>query len=218
MKLRTLPAICVITLLLSVFSFHKAFGNTSTSVNASIKIAICGDGNVDTGENCDGTNLDNKTCVSLGYGGGTLSCDISCSFDTSQCIPVTPTPTPLPTATPTPVSASTSTSNNVTSVASTPTPTTSVATFPTLVAIPQSILPSPLQMLVSAVSDSGRISISNLPVILKVWVTDWKNFRIQELSPSNTTGRSTKHLVCDLDNDGMCDITDLSILLYYVGK
>src|SRR5437016_10897922 len=39
------------------------------------------------GEDCDGTDLGGATCVSLGFGGGTLSCGADCAFDTSQCGP-----------------------------------------------------------------------------------------------------------------------------------
>lgn len=52
---------------------------------------FCGDGTVDTaeGEQCDGTNLDGESCLSQGYLGGTLRCDLQCQFDVSQCtVPV----------------------------------------------------------------------------------------------------------------------------------
>lgn len=47
---------------------------------------ICGDGAVDSGsEQCDRSDLAGNTCITLSYGGGTLSCDKTCHFDTSQC-------------------------------------------------------------------------------------------------------------------------------------
>jgi alpha-tubulin suppressor-like RCC1 family protein len=47
---------------------------------------VCGDGVIDTGEECDLLNLDGVTCVSLGHdAGGTLRCDASCHFDESRC-------------------------------------------------------------------------------------------------------------------------------------
>jgi hypothetical protein len=46
---------------------------------------VCGNGIVETGESCDGTNLSGQTCVGLGFAGGTLACSGSCSFDTSGC-------------------------------------------------------------------------------------------------------------------------------------
>ncbi|MBU1240581.1 hypothetical protein KJ865_12795, partial [Myxococcota bacterium] len=35
----------------------------------------CGDGVIDVGEDCDGTDLAGETCASLGYYGEGLSCD-----------------------------------------------------------------------------------------------------------------------------------------------
>ena len=47
----------------------------------------CPDGIVQTCEDCDGTNLNGATCVSIGFAGGTLSCSTTnCSFDTSGCM------------------------------------------------------------------------------------------------------------------------------------
>lgn len=47
----------------------------------------CGNGAVDNGEDCDGAQLNGKTCANLGQGfdGGTLSCKADCKFDTSAC-------------------------------------------------------------------------------------------------------------------------------------
>ena len=49
-------------------------------------------------EMCDGRNLNNRSCFSLGFAGGTLTCAGDCTFDTSAC---TPRPTPTVTAPPT---------------------------------------------------------------------------------------------------------------------
>ncbi len=47
----------------------------------------CGDGAVDGGEECDGSDLDMNDCRSVpgGFGGGTLRCTSTCRFDTSAC-------------------------------------------------------------------------------------------------------------------------------------
>ncbi|MBU1535443.1 hypothetical protein KKF84_08980 [Myxococcota bacterium] len=46
----------------------------------------CPDGEIqETYEDCDGANLNNETCISLGYYGGNLTCTESCLFDTSLC-------------------------------------------------------------------------------------------------------------------------------------
>lgn len=43
--------------------------------------AQCGNGVVEEGEECDGTNLGSKTCESEGYASGTLGCTADCKFD-----------------------------------------------------------------------------------------------------------------------------------------
>ncbi len=45
----------------------------------------CGDGTIQSTEQCDGNALNGKTCESLCYDGGTLSCHDYCEFDVSQC-------------------------------------------------------------------------------------------------------------------------------------
>ena len=46
--------------------------------------SFCGDGIVEDTEECDGNNMDGNSCTSLGYDGGTLSCQ-NCKYDTSNC-------------------------------------------------------------------------------------------------------------------------------------
>lgn len=46
---------------------------------------LCGNAQIEQGEECDGTNLGGKTCASLGFApGGTLGC-VECHVDTSGC-------------------------------------------------------------------------------------------------------------------------------------
>jgi len=47
---------------------------------------LCGNGAIDEGEECDGTNLGGATCESLGLGTGSLACTGACSYDTTGCI------------------------------------------------------------------------------------------------------------------------------------
>lgn len=46
----------------------------------------CGNGQIEQGESCDGSNLNGMTCSSLGFQSGTLGCAAGCAFDTSQCV------------------------------------------------------------------------------------------------------------------------------------
>jgi hypothetical protein len=54
-------------------------------VHATVQIAVCGNGVVEQGEQCDRGNTAGYTCDSLGHGKGELQCDSSCSFDFSSC-------------------------------------------------------------------------------------------------------------------------------------
>ena len=46
---------------------------------------ICANGKLDIGEQCDGTQQGGKTCKTLGYSGGGLSCTGTCTLDTKEC-------------------------------------------------------------------------------------------------------------------------------------
>ena len=60
--------------------------------NACVATESCGDGiiQLSAGEDCEGSNLNSKTCANLGLGGGTLSCftsgSLACKFDVSGCV------------------------------------------------------------------------------------------------------------------------------------
>jgi cysteine-rich repeat protein len=45
----------------------------------------CGNGTLNEGEECDGYELGDATCESLGYDGGGLFCTSECTYDTSSC-------------------------------------------------------------------------------------------------------------------------------------
>lgn len=56
-----------------------------TSNGIPFDAQYCGDGVIDPGEDCDGANLNGKTCADVGWLGGDLACNSSCRFDTSNC-------------------------------------------------------------------------------------------------------------------------------------
>ena len=53
----------------------------------SVCTPLCGNGSLDPGEQCDGALLGGQDCttIGLGYEGGTLSCAVTCLFNTSLC-------------------------------------------------------------------------------------------------------------------------------------
>jgi hypothetical protein len=65
-------------------------GNPSCAAcGAQYECHRCGDGIVNSVEQCDSTNLNGKTCTSIpgGFSGGTLACAPNCTLDTSGCTP-----------------------------------------------------------------------------------------------------------------------------------
>ena len=57
----------------------------NSSGNEPPPSAICGNGILEAGEQCDGSNLNNKTCTSQGFAGGVLACSNTCTLNTSSC-------------------------------------------------------------------------------------------------------------------------------------
>lgn len=61
-------------------------GSASTDSSTTMAEAECGNDIREADEQCDGIDLDGQTCLNLPDGaGGTLSCDQSCMFNTTQC-------------------------------------------------------------------------------------------------------------------------------------
>jgi hypothetical protein len=54
-------------------------------VSGCLNASSCGNGRIDSGEQCDGRALSGETCQSLGYDAGSLECSSSCEFDVSHC-------------------------------------------------------------------------------------------------------------------------------------
>ncbi len=56
----------------------------------AVPVSVCGNGIIEGSEQCEGSNLAGKTCESLGFASGTLSCTPGCTFNTAACVPVQP--------------------------------------------------------------------------------------------------------------------------------
>jgi hypothetical protein len=50
----------------------------------------CGDGVIQGGEQCDGTNFGGTSCSSLGLGNGVVQCSSVCTVITNACVPTVP--------------------------------------------------------------------------------------------------------------------------------
>jgi hypothetical protein len=175
---------------------------TTDSIDATVKTSVCGNGEIEGGEDCEGEDLNNQTCISLGYASGDLSCDIACSFDTSECIAPSPTPTPTPSPSSSPSSTSTPTSSPTTetqTLIASPVPTEAAGTPTPIVALLPSLIRSFDQ------DASGRIEINELLGAVRGWLDEWQK------GPDEPRA-------CDLNHDGECSLIDFSVLLYYIER
>lgn len=59
--------------------------DTDTETDSDTGAPMCGDGQLDNGENCDGEDLNGKICADFDHGGGELQCNDMCEFDISNC-------------------------------------------------------------------------------------------------------------------------------------
>lgn len=74
-------------IILSAALFSAKVG--ATEITATVKLGLCGDSIIGTGEQCDGSALGGASCTSRGFPSGTLTCDASCNFNTSACVTTT---------------------------------------------------------------------------------------------------------------------------------
>lgn len=188
---------------------------TSDNVNATVKIGVCGNGIVESPEECEGVNLNSQTCVGLGYASGSLSCDSACTFVVTACAPK-PTPSPSPAAS----SATTVTAATTTAAAITPLATVIEA----IKKIFSPLVPILPQKIKSFDTDKdGSLSFEELKVSVREWITSWQQdvaFRVSEFNKNQSgAGNQPPDLAvlqkCDINQDKICDLVDLSVILYF---
>lgn len=216
---------------LGIFKDFAVAQSASKQISATVKISICGNGTIEGGEDCEGTSLNSQTCVGLGYASGTLTCDIACSYDMTGCVAVTSTPTPTRTPTPTSIPTPTPTAipTSAPAATSTPAPAATATPLPAATSTPSTSLgasptpvPAPVIPAVVAVFDTnntGRIEVGEVLSVVKSWVEEWREAIKEEFAlakEEEVTPRKIKK--CDINRDRKCDLFDLSILLYYVGR
>lgn len=204
--------IFAISLIIFLVGFKVAYAETQKDITATVRISVCGDSVVEYPEDCEGADLNGEDCVSQGYLEGTLTCDIACSFDTTGC-----TLTPTPTATPTQSSSSTSTTSTTTET------TTTAKKEDNLVKEIIRKIDLKLKLIQKNfdADSSGKIEVYELYNTVKTWVEDWKiNIEVETAFAKGEISEKevTKPEKCDLNNDGVCNVIDLSILLYYIER
>ncbi len=202
-------SIASVTLLLTLM-FRIIYAADTTIINATVNISICGNDIQESGEDCDDVDLGGNACATVGYTSGILTCDSSCTFDKTLCILVptsTPTPTPIATATPTPTTASTSTTSSTTTATSTPAPSNTQAPVVTQLLESFQEISLPRSLTVFDTDNNGSIDRQELIELIGQWVEAWRESAKQNLQTP---------ALCDIDIDGVCNIRDFSVILYYI--
>ena len=92
MKIITIVTLFAFVLFSFAFPDLILAESSSGVVNISAHVAGCGDAIIQTGEECDGPNLNGQTCGSQGFSTGSLSCTASCFLNTSACTNVASSP------------------------------------------------------------------------------------------------------------------------------
>lgn len=69
-------------------STGTTLGPGSTGTPGSTGGPVCGNDVQEGDEACDGTDLADQTCATLGFPGGALMCDQACAFDFTSCDPI----------------------------------------------------------------------------------------------------------------------------------
>ncbi len=62
-----------------------ACSDDDSTGNNNNETDLCGNGAIDFGEDCDGTDVNGEDCESQGMTGGDISCTATCTFDVSAC-------------------------------------------------------------------------------------------------------------------------------------
>ncbi len=72
------------------FARGASWDSGAVELNSVPTGSSCGNGFRDSGEACEGADLNAQTCITQGYASGTLSCSASCTFNYSSCVATTP--------------------------------------------------------------------------------------------------------------------------------
>jgi hypothetical protein len=83
---RTVFIFSFLILIFSVSNVVNSQGSGTGEIIIDARVPGCGDLVIESGEDCDGSNLGGASCISENFTSGTLSCTASCVFNTSACV------------------------------------------------------------------------------------------------------------------------------------
>ncbi len=145
------------------------WASEAVSIPVTVKASLCGDAVIEGPEDCEGSDLNDASCESLGFSSGNLSCDSACAFDKTDCVTASPSPSPSP-AVASPTTASPATSTTTTTAAS-PSPA-SLLTQIVRTIFPKATIPARLSRFDS--DASGEIEIFEMATAVQHWIDDWR--------------------------------------------
>ncbi len=70
----------------SVANIVNSQGSGTGEVSIDALVPGCGDYVIESGEDCDGSNLNGASCLTQNFTSGSLSCTAACTFNTSACV------------------------------------------------------------------------------------------------------------------------------------
>ena len=180
---------------LSVFAVIS-LAETVRTIDTRVKLGICGNDLAEDNEDCDNADLKGKTCETIGYASGTLSCLSSCDYDTTLCVPIVISG-----------DGGGGGGNFHSHEESIPTEKTIVYVLPEVIRLFDT-------------NGDGRLTLNELYGLTKKWFGIWENTVIAQIEAKNKGIEvvDKKTWTCDLNKDGVCDLVDFSILMYYVGR
>ncbi len=93
----TIFALGVLSLVLVVLSIlsirlYPSIQSPAQVIMMTAVVPGCGNGLIEANEECDGSELANATCQSIGFDDGTLSCTKSCLYNVTACFNNIPAP------------------------------------------------------------------------------------------------------------------------------
>lgn len=187
--------------------FAKYSYSASTDyVRTKVKIGVCGNSVVEDNEDCEGNNHNGKSCVSLGYDGGALSCDPSCSFDTTNCITNEHSQEDTEDSDDSDDSEDSTSRSRSTSQQSEQNAETSQKKEDEKPKLPRALS-------IFDPDGDGKINLGEISKSVEMWVGEWRKVL---LASAGETEKSIQEQTCDLNNDLVCNVKDFSILMSYV--
>ncbi len=184
-----LSATVFFSLFLSILiylSISKIYSFTAI-VDTSVRISVCGDGVVEFPENCEPSLNETFSCTILGFDGGDMGCDPSCEYDLLNCFDNPPTVQEVEEVI----------DNNPIIRNNTP-------------IITQSEVVTIIKVLRIFDNDGdGIVRAEEFFQAVFKWVSVWRDIAL------STEQKEVDVDACDMNDDGVCNLIDFSILLYY---